>query len=250
MTLQEFLKLAPGIIGVLGSIFRVLPRAAVSARQHQQEDDVAVGDVRVLVYTDPPPWPEWINDGLRSPSPPRDRLRARSVRATSGAAIAVPLVLIAYLAVALEANFPWWSILLATLLGVPVTVALIRTAVSLNRNKTRATAALPATGSVRLRGQREDVYQYSIAGLRRIGARLVSAGRSDSQGAARITAAAGLVILGNFFGEFVEVTIASNGDCHEVRVHSLKMDWITPSRSKRNVTRFLELWAAYPTKGS
>jgi hypothetical protein len=47
-------------------------------------------------------------------------------------------------------------------------------------------------------------------------------------------------------GERLVATIRSVGSRHEVKIESVKLDYVTPSRSKKNVMRFLELWAFYP----
>ena len=62
-----------------------------------------------------------------------------------------------------------------------------------------------------------------------------------------IYAATGAQIIANVFvGERIVLTIRSAGSRHKVDMVSLKLDYVTPSRSKKNVMRFLELWAFYP----
>jgi hypothetical protein len=62
-----------------------------------------------------------------------------------------------------------------------------------------------------------------------------------------VYAATGVSILRDVFvGERIVLTIQSVDNHHQIDIESTKLDFVTPSRCKKNVMRFLELWAFYP----
>jgi hypothetical protein len=171
----------------------------------------------------------------------------------------VALITVIYVVFAVAQNFPWWSIAIAIVFALAIIVVLGRLLRGLKKDPDRYTGAAPEEGSIAVDGRREDVEQYCLAALRGMGARLITAGDrqpeengqspTGNQAATDtcIYAAAGASIIGNVFvGERLTVTIQSAGSRHEVEIRSVKLDYVTPSRSKKNVMRFLELWAFYP----
>jgi hypothetical protein len=246
MTTENILKLTPAILAFLTALLRQIPRAAVAAREHGNENSAVIEDVRVLGYWTSPPWDKWLYGGLTNQASDQERLRKTGMRFTFGAGLVILAATIAYLVVAWLYHLPSWSYAFAVVLGLPAAVLILRRANQLSKNSDQVVKA-PA-GYVDIQGERGGVQQFCLAGLRQIGARLISAAEGPS-GEWRIRAATGLALPGRIFlGELVEVEVTGAGKRQKVSITSRKVDWITPSRAMRNVATFLELWAAYSEK--
>jgi hypothetical protein len=106
----------------------------------------------------------------------------------------------------------------------------------------RNSAATPRTGQVSVCGAADDVRQQCLAALRGMGARAILI---DGP---RILAYTGIGVLFRnwFMGEVIWVTISPRGELLDVQITSTKADFVSRSRSDRNLSRFLESWSAFP----
>src|SRR3954447_25833997 len=120
------------------------------------------------------------------------------MRFTCGAGLTVLAATIGYLFVASLYHLPWWSYALAVVLGLPAATILLRRANQLRNESEEAEQVSERRGCVKIQGERGDVHQFCLAGLRRIGARLISA-TEDSSGEWTILAATGLALPGRIF---------------------------------------------------
>jgi hypothetical protein len=259
VTLENLFKIGPGVLAVLAATLRLLPGAATAARRQESEEATVSLNMRVRNYSAPLPWSKGLDKRFKSEEGTA-RIRTRSVWVCSLAIPGVAFIAFVYVVLAAEKQFPWWSITIAIALALAIIVVLIRLLIGLQRNPRQYTGAAAVEGSISVDGRREDVEQYCLAALRGMGARLIEAEGRHSEGEGSnptenrgttvtcIYAATGVPIIGPIFvGERIALTIQSAGSRHKVEIESLKLDYVTPSRSKKNVMRFLELWAFYPS---
>ncbi len=245
MTVDEVLKFAPLVLGVVSSAVRRLPAIATAARgRHEVPSGVGSG-IRVAACHSKPPWSASLDRRLRGEADTSTVRRLSFALAGSGALFTV-LVYSRYLSAVRDLHLPVWSVAVATALVIGFLSSAVRMLWSLRVNETQYTAAVEQAGSLIVRGVHEEVLQYSLGALRNVGAQIVSIDRAGHQ----IHAATGLRVISSFYlGEYMAVTIDELGEkTAEIRVRSLKLDYVTPSRSRSNVANFLECWAFYPAK--
>ena len=240
MNLQDILRITPAVLGVLGAILRLLPGATTAARQRAQSHSTISTPLRVNAYAGPLPWGEHLHRRLIS-SDGKLALRRQTLLVVR---IASPLVLllgIAYTWLAVAEGIPAWALTVALIIAIAVEATLIRIYSRMMRDPRSYTGARPQSGTIEVSGDRRDVVQYSLASLRALGAKLVALEGNQ------IIAATGLLLFSNaFLGEFITVQIYDSPIGHAVTIESMKLDYATPSRSKKNVVRFMEMWAFFP----
>jgi hypothetical protein len=215
--------------------------------------------MRVRHYSAPMPWSDRLERRLRSREG-KERIQRRSLWVCSLAIPGVAFTAFVYVVLAQAKQFPWWSIAIAIALAIAIIIVLIKLLIGLQKNPSQYTGVPAVDGSISVDGPREDVDQYCLAALRGMGARLIgTAGLhsepipTENQGSATesyVYAATGVSIIGSLFvGERIVLTIKSVHNHHQIDIESTKLDFVTPSRCKKNVMRFLELWAFYPADG-
>ena len=249
MTLETFFKIAPGILGVLTATLRLLPGAATAARRKHSEDAAVSLNMRVRHYSAPMPWSDRLERRLKSREG-KERIQTRSVWVCSLAIPGVAFAAFVYVVLAQAEDFPWWSIAIAIALAITIVIVLAKLLIGLQRNPNQYTGVPAADGSICVDGRREDVDQYCLAALRGMGARLIGTAGLQCEPISTesyVYAATGVSIIGDLFvGERIVLVIRSDGNHHQIDIESTKLDFLTPSRCKKNVIRFLELWAFYP----
>jgi hypothetical protein len=157
---------------------------------------------------------------------------------------------IAYIALAstLQTATWLWSAILATFASVTIGTGLVRSLKAMAQDDKQVTAAVKQVGELVVNGEREEVEQYAIANYATIGARVIEAVRSQSDDTLRIHGATGSRILSSLFlGEYVTVEVANRSGQCRVRVESTKLDFLTPTRSRRNVADYLQGWITFPS---
>jgi hypothetical protein len=245
MTVDEILKFAPLALGAVSSAVRRLPAIATAARgRHEVPGGVGSG-IRVTACRIKPPWSASLDRRLRGDADTSTVRRLSFALAGSGALVTV-LAYDRYLAAARVLRLPIWSVVVATALAIGLLASAVRMLWSLRVNETQYTAAAEQSGSLVVRGAHEDILQYSLGALRNVGAQIVSIERAGYE----IHAATGLRVISSLYlGEYMAVTIDElDEEMTEIRVRSLKLDYVTPSRSRINIANFLECWAFYPAK--
>jgi hypothetical protein len=205
----------------------------------------------VFAYSAPPPFSELFArrydaaaDDTKAKDA-REHMRTRTLWICAAGVIVATLLTGAYLVYDTTVpDLPGWSLVLALIVGVGVDIVLARTFLDIRRDPGRGSAAKPQEGEVLVSGNEADVKQHSLAALVDLGARLVHV-----EGA-RILAATG-VSFGKdmWMGEVIWVTLSQKHPGHvRVVIRSIKTDFVSRSRSRRNVLRFLESWASLPAE--
>jgi hypothetical protein len=173
----------------------------------------------------------------------REPMQAATQTICAGAAWLVALVTVAYFGLAALIGLPTWSWVLAAVLGGTAAISLYRMYRRVKTEK-RATAAIPRSGQVVVTGDLDHVRQQCLVALVGLGAKVVVVERD------RLLACTGVRFFKPqlFLGEVIWVTLSRTGGCaHRVEIVSVKVDYVSRSRSAKNVARFLEAWATHPT---
>jgi hypothetical protein len=171
-------------------------------------------------------------------------MRDRTLLICGGGAALVTLVTVAYVGAAVILDLPTWSWALALALGGLGAVSLLVMYRRVHQDTNRATAAVPRCGELVVSGDLDHVRQQCLVALVGLGARVVQM----SEG--RLLACTGLRFFRPemFMGEVIWVTLSPQGDhVHKVEVISIKVDYVSRSRSSKNVARFLDTWATHPS---
>jgi hypothetical protein len=192
------------------------------------------------------PWSESMQAELAldaaSDGADRHLLRKMPFRSLIAGAVTGLIVVFCYMVYAAANGFPWWTYLIAAVAGAAIEMALFRIYRILRAHPAYSNSAVPQSASLFVRGELEDVRQFSVAALGAIGARTGIVDPMD------IHASAGIRLNSRvFLGEYVHVRFLTNDDAHTVTVESIKLDWATPSRTKRHIGNFLDEWAFYPS---
>ncbi|GAA2470853.1 hypothetical protein [Terrabacter carboxydivorans] len=250
ITAQDLIKILPGVLAVLAAALRAIPNLVTSSRSRRSHAlSGRHSPSRVRSYSAPPPFSELFarryDAAADDPEAQtaRERMRTRTLWICGAGVISATLLTGAYLVYGPRVtHLPGWSLVLALMVGVGVDIVLARTIRDVRRDPGRGSAATPQQGEVLVSGNEDDVKQHSLAALVDLGARVV---RVEG---ARILAATG-VSFGQdmWMGEIIWVAV-SEQHLGQVRVvvRSIKTDFVSRSRSRRNVLRFLESWASFP----
>lgn len=252
ITSQDLIKILPGVLAVLAAALRSIPNLVTSSRSRRSHALSGRHSLsRVCAYSAPPPFSELFArrydaaaDDLEAQQA-RERMRTRTLWICAAGFVSATLLTAAYLVYGPRvARLPGWSLVLALLVGVGVDVVLARTFRGVLRDRGRGSAATPQQGEVVVSGSEDDAKQHSLAALVDLGARVVHVEGS------RILAATG-VSFGKdmWMGEVIWVAVSAEDPDHvRVVVRCIKTDFVSRSRSRRNVLRFLESWASFPAE--
>ena len=241
-------KALPAALAVLAAVLKLLPGVVTSSRSHGAGQRVPVSGVRVLSVDTSAPFdhvfPQRYCSDFQDPETVRRRT-SMSRRTYVGCLTSIVLTLLTlfgYLTFADAHDFPRWSSVTAVLLAVGTCLLLVVVLVRFHLDGSRHSAAKPRHGSVTVAGEPDDVRQQVIAGLRQIGARVVRINGDQ------VLAYTGFqVVFRNvFMGEVIWVVVKPDGRSIKVDVTSTKADFVSLSRSARNVSRFLESWMTFP----
>ncbi|GAA4357090.1 hypothetical protein [Angustibacter luteus] len=231
----SFQHLAPALLALATALARAIPPLLTSARGRAGQH-AAPTTLRIQSLQTPAAWQEGV-EGAFSDEALREDARLR-FRRLARAAIAVGVLLVVYLVVAVVQRFPWWSILLAALL-----LALLVRQLQQGRKvwgDIDPKSPNAALGSLVVRGNLDDVVQFTLFALRGIGARVVNLGDG------LVVAGTGVALGRLWLGNRLQISLLPHEDVVRVTVRSSKLDYLTRDTTRRDVTRFLELWADPP----
>lgn len=251
ITQQDLLKVLPGLLAAVTAAMRVIPNIATSARGRRARHSERRSPLRVAQYASAPPFSDLFSRRY-DPAPDdsdaraaRDVMRDQTMRFCAGGALLVLALTSAYLLYGSRfRSLPAWSLLVALFLGLGLDVVLLRTYLAVRGDPERASAAKTQEGQVLVIGEEADVRQHSLAALADMGARLVHV-----EGP-RVLAATGVSFGRDLWkGEVIWVTVTNESAGHvRVVIRSTKTDFISRSRSRRNVLAFLESWVSFPAE--
>ena len=227
--------LAPALLALATAVARAIPQLLTSARGRAGQH-AAPTTLRIQSLQTPAVWQGGVEEAF-SDKQKRDKARLR-LRLWVRGAVALGVLLVVYLIVAVVREFPWWSILLAALL-----LALLVRQVQQGRKvwrDTDPTNPRAAVGSLLVRGNFDDVVQFTLFALRGIGARVVNLGDG------LVVAGTGVALGPLWLGNRLQISVLPHDDTVQVTVRSSKLDYLTRDTTRRDVTRFLELWADPP----
>ncbi|GAB3443190.1 hypothetical protein GCM10027517_21340 [Phycicoccus ginsengisoli] len=247
---QDLVKILPGLLAVVAAALRLVPNVVTSARGRRSHAlSGRSSQLHVSAYAAPPPFSAMFArrydpaaDDLEA-QVARHAMRARTLRVCASGMVATTVLTAAYLIYGVAIRpLPNWSLAVAVIIGAAVDLPLARTFRAVRRDPARGSAAKTQEGHVLVAAPLADALQHTLAALIEMGARLVGVEGS------RVLAATG-VSFGKdmWLGEVIWVTL-SDGSEGNVRVviRSTKADFVSRSRSRRNVVTFLESWASFP----
>jgi hypothetical protein len=237
----------PAGLAVVAALLKLVPGAVTSARSHASGASVPAAN-RVRDYQLPVPFGRvWAQRYCaaytdKATVVARDTMRARTL-GTCGTGIVVCLALGGgYLALAVNHGYPRWSEWTIEALTAVGVVLLLLMFTRVRRDTRRKSAARPRSGRLVVSGVREDIVQQCLGALREIGARPVRI-HGD-----RILGYTGIAFFRNvFMGDIIWIVLEPRPGGQRVTITSTKADWVSFSRSNKNVRGFLEAWATFPT---
>jgi hypothetical protein len=247
---QDLIKVLPGVFAVLAAALRLIPNLVTSARSRRSHAlSERNSKLRIADYASPAPFSALFSRRYNPAADDtearaaRQAMRARTLRLSAAGILVTTVLTATYVIYGLAfRRLPNWSLLVALILGLGADGVLARTYHVVRRDPERGSAARTQEGHVLVAGLDADVRQHSLAALVEMGARLVRVEGS------RILAATG-VSFGKdmWMGEVIWVTLTDEVQGHvRVVIRSTKADFISRSRSRRNVVTFLESWASFP----
>jgi hypothetical protein len=240
LTVEDVLKTAPAVVGAVVALIRVLPSIA-AARRRRRLGGRTGQYIHVTRYTAPLPWSASLNQRVTSET--RDpKLRRKAIRVVAFFGLLTLAIEYVYLDLASSLSLPGWSVALSIGATLAIVSTIVTTLIRLIRSEDQLTYKVPQRGSVVIEGRPiEEVAQRALSLLVGIGARVVSFDGSTVHAATGVQLATRL-----FIGEYLRVRIKQDdGSTVAVIAESVKLDYVTPSRSRRNVLEFLEAWLPY-----
>lgn len=247
LTSDEVVKLVVAVLALLAAVLKLFPTVVASARRHGAEAHLVSSDNRLVGLPEAPmPFDLRYAKGYSleyDDQEARDRRDEMTRRTHEGCIVQI---LLAALLLLLTVLWPWGVPWLRMVLAAVAVVALVVVTViwvRFQRDPARHSAATPCRGSVVVEGDPADVRQRALTGLLEIGAKVVWTDRN------RILAYTGVGVLvrNALMGEVIWVVVRSRGRKHTVEIVSTKADFVSLSRSARNVRNYLDSWLTLPS---
>jgi hypothetical protein len=230
------------VAAALTALLGILPAAAdrYRGRTHTAQQR---GHIRVVRFQAPSPWWDRLNKVLTDKTGQRAEARRKLNRTLLTASSFLALVLtVGYVVAGKNQGLPPWALILGGGAGAVATCGLGYYAVVLRRHPGRGTVAATYSGSALVTGDVDEVRQLCQVALLDMGARLVTIRPSE------IVAATGVMLGPIWLGNRVVVTThRTPGGRVLVTVTSTKLDYVTTSRSKKDIVRFLSSWVFTPS---
>ena len=235
---DDALKTIAAVAAAATAVVGVLP-AAADARRRRTSLAPSPKDIHVVRMVAPRPWSDGLNlYFIDATSRTRRRRRLLTVALLVASWLLAVALTYLYGTVSKSHELSAWWRGLGVGAGAVLIVTLTYYLAVMVRHPRRGTLAGACSGYVLVTGKPAEVLQHCQAVLLAMGARLVSVRRNE------IVAATGTVLGPVWLGNRVVVTtgVTPRGQVM-IRVSSTKLDFVTTSRSKKDVVQFVSSWA-------
>lgn len=248
---ETILKIVAAGAAAAGALLKILPGAAAAARK-QRLDSPSASSLKVLGITALVPWSASLHTALTGTGDEaqaeRDRIRGRS-KGWCQLGVGICLVFAMFYLIAFALLQTWvvgLSSALALAVACTVGISLRRTLAKIQKNEGQFTGAETQLGSIELIADRAPLEQHALLSLEAIGGRVLRVERCPQSGSMKIFGSIGTRVLPILYlGEFIAISIGRgefDPTAHLITISSTKLDFFTPSRSRKNIENYLGCW--------